>query len=73
MRYVADLRLHPMSRGNKVLCLLMNYVNDEIPLDTIFESVVLEENIVACNILNNECKGFPKPFHYDDIRTFIMS
>ncbi|WP_425918631.1 hypothetical protein [Acinetobacter sp. TSRC1-2] len=51
LRYVADLRLHPpMHRGNKVLRLLMDDVYDEIPLDTIFEGVVLEDNIVACNI-----------------------
>ena len=72
LRYVADLRMHPAHRGNKVLRLLMDYV-DEIPLDTIFESVVLEDNTVACNILHNERKGFPKPFHYDDIRTFTVS
>ena len=73
LRYVADLRMHPAHRGNKVLRLLMDYVYDEIPLDTIFESVVLEDNTVACNILHNERKGFPKPFHYDDIRTFTVS
>jgi hypothetical protein len=73
LRYVADLRLHPMHRGNKVLRLLMDYVYDSIPLDTIFESVVLEDNTVACNILHRQRKGFPLPFHYDDIRTFTVS
>ncbi|MGE8561160.1 MAG: N-acetyltransferase family protein [Acinetobacter sp.] len=73
LRYVADLRLHPMHRGNKVLRLLMDYVYDSIPLDTIFESVVLEDNTVACNILHHQRKGFPLPFHYDDIRTFTVS
>ena len=51
----------------------MDDVYDEIPLDTIFKSVVLEDNIVACNILHHEHKGFPNPFHYDDIRTFTVS
>lgn len=73
LRYVADLRMHPEHRGNKVLRLLMDYVYDEIPLNTIFESVVLEDNTVACNILHHARKGFPTPFHYDDIRTFTVS
>ena len=72
-RYVADLRMLPQHRGNKVMRLLMDYVYDEIPRSTIFESVVLEDNTVACGILHNERKGFPIPFHYDDIRTFTVS
>lgn len=58
--------------GNKVLRLLMDDVYDETPLETIFKSIVLEANIVACNILHHEHKGFPKPFYYDDIRTLTV-
>lgn len=73
LRYVADLRMLPEHRGNKVMRLLIDYVYDEIPRETIFESVVLEDNTVACGILHNERKGFPIPFHYDDISTFTVS
>lgn len=62
-----------MHRGNKVQRLMMDDVYDEILLDTIFEGVVLEDNIVACNILHNERKGFAKPFHDDDTCTFTVS
>ncbi len=72
-RYVADLRMLPQHRGNKVMRLLMDYVYDEFPRATIFESVVLEDNTVACGILHNERKGFAIPFHYDDICTFTVS
>jgi hypothetical protein len=73
MRYVADLRMHQEYRGAKVMRLLMDYVYDEIPLDTIFQSVVLEDNKLASGILHNERKGFPLPYYYDDIRTFTVS
>lgn len=73
MRYVADLRMHPDYRGGKVMRLLMDYVHDEISKETIFESVVLDGNLVAANILHHERKGFPLPYFYDEIRTFTVS
>ncbi len=41
----------------------MDYVFDEIPQNTIFESVVLNANVVAANILHQERKGFPLPYY----------
>ncbi|WP_180007878.1 MULTISPECIES: GNAT family N-acetyltransferase [unclassified Acinetobacter] len=73
MRYVADLRMNPAYRGAKVMRLLMDYLHDEIPQDTIFESVVLNDNIVAASILHHERSGFPLPYFYDEIRTFTVS
>lgn len=73
MRYVADLRMHLEYRGGKVMRLLMDYVFDEIPQNTIFESVVLNANVVAANILHQKRKGFPLPYYFDDIQTYTVS
>lgn len=73
LRYVADLRLSHEFRGHKILRLLMDYLHDEVPQDSILESIVLVDNLATRSILHETKKGFPRPYHFDDIRTFTVS
>lgn len=73
VRYVGDLRLNAEYRGQKILRLLMDYLYDELPKDGMLQSIILNDNIVARSILHERRKGFPEPYHFDDIRTFIVS
>lgn len=73
LRYVSDLRLDRDYRGQKILRLLMDYLQDKLPADSLLESIVLEGNTPARQILHEKRKGFPVPYHYDDIQTFMVS
>ncbi|RKG30612.1 GNAT family N-acetyltransferase [Acinetobacter tianfuensis] len=73
MRYVGDLRLNTAYRGKKILRLLMDYLYDELPKAGMLQSIILNDNKVARSILHERRKGFPEPYHFDDIRTFIIS
>ncbi|MGE8541619.1 MAG: N-acetyltransferase family protein [Acinetobacter sp.] len=73
LRYVSDLRLDQDYRGQKILHLLMDYLQDELPKDGMLQSIVLEGNVAAREILHQKRKGFPTPYHYDDIQTFMVS
>ncbi len=73
LRYVGDLRLKPEYRGKKVLRVLMDYLHDELPKDTLLQSIILEDNLAARSVLHEIHSGFPQPFNYDNIQTFAVS
>ena len=73
LRYVADLRLNQKFRGQNILRLLMDYLRDELPQDSMLESIILVDNLPARRILHETKTGFPSPYFYDDIQTFTVS
>lgn len=73
LRYVGDLRLSRHHRGNDILPLLMSYLYTHVPLETIYQVVILDDNTLARHILHKERKGFPKPFIYDQICTYTVT
>ena len=73
LRYVADLRLNQKFRGQNILRLLMDYLRDELPQDSMLESIILVDNLPARRIFHETKTGFPSPYFYDDIQTFTVS
>ncbi|WP_374668046.1 hypothetical protein [Acinetobacter sp.] len=73
LRYGSDLRLNKDHRGQKILRLLMDYLDDALPKDRSLESIILEGHAVARQILHEKRKGFPVPYHYDELQTFMVS
>lgn len=71
--YVADLRLDPKYRGKKALNFIMSYVYSHFSTASFFQSIVLEDNVIAKHILHQPRADFPIPYLYDDIATYTIS
>ena len=71
--YVADLRLNRNFKGKKIISLMMAFVRSYFPHDQIFQSVVLEDNQVARNVLHNPRATNITPYEYDEIATYTVS
>lgn len=71
--YVADLRLNQQFKGKKVISLMMTFIKHHFPHDQIFQSVVLEDNVIARNILHSPRASNITPYEYDEIATYTIS
>ncbi|NHB57063.1 GNAT family N-acetyltransferase [Acinetobacter shaoyimingii] len=73
IRYVADLRLRSKARGQNTLDIIVEYLYQNVPRESFYESVVLNDNLMARHVLHRPREKFPVPFMYDDITTYTIS
>lgn len=73
IRYVSDLRIKRAARGKRAIEVFMEFVYSHYGPEMIFHSVILEDNAVARAVMQQEQKGFPKPYFFDAITTYMVS
>ncbi|WP_179998340.1 GNAT family N-acetyltransferase [Acinetobacter sp. YH12239] len=73
LRYVSDLRIKLTARGKKAFNVFMEYIFECFPREIIFQSVILEDNKVARNMMHREREGYALPYIFDSMTTFTIS
>lgn len=73
IRYVSDLRVKMSSRGKKAFSVFSAYVLETFPPEIIFQSIILEDNHLARNMMHSKREGNAVPYIFDQITTYTIS
>ena len=73
IRYVSDLRVKMTSRGKKAFSVFSAYVLETFSSEIIFQSIILEDNHLARNMMHSKRAGNAVPYIFDNITTYTIS
>ena len=73
LRYVGDLRIGKTTRGKGLINLLMSYVKNCLPLDEVYQTVILNDNVVARKVLHENRPGVPAHYVADQVETHTLT
>lgn len=73
LRYVGDLRIGKTTRGKGLIHLLMGYLKTCLPLDEIYQTVILNDNVIARKVLHENRPGVPAHYVADQVETHTLT
>ena len=73
LRYVGDLRIGKTTRGKGLMSLFMLYVKHTFPDQEIYQTVILNDNVVARKVLHENRPGVPAHYVADQVETHTLT
>lgn len=73
LRYVGDLRIGKTTRGKGLMNLFMLYVKHTFPDQEIYQTVILNDNVIARKVLHANRPGVPAHYVSDQVETHTLT
>ncbi|XID75612.1 GNAT family N-acetyltransferase [Alkanindiges sp. WGS2144] len=73
LRYVGDLRINKTARGTGLISLLMSHLKECYSQDELYQTVILNDNMVARRVLHESRPEVPPHYMADQVETYTLT
>lgn len=73
IRYVSDLNIAPAYRGHQLIHLMMHFMQETLPANTVVQSIIPNQYPALQHILYTAKAGFAKADVYDEVYVYNLS